>query len=95
MAACAKGKGKKNKRPPWPLLLVEWYKGGGGGAKRGKEGRMEGSLPLRAVISVRRALHYVRGTPRCPKSWMEPFPLLDGRPSGKAEPVLLMAPLEK
>ena len=64
--------------------------GWGVGAKQGKEGRLEGSLPLRVVTSVRTVLDYIRGTEHRPKSWMEPFPLLDGTPARKGELILLI-----
>ena len=39
----------------------------------GKGGRLEGSLPLRIVTSVRTVPDYVRGTRHRPKSRMEPW----------------------
>ena len=51
---------------------------------------MEDSLPLRIVTSVRTVLDYVRGAGHRPKSWMEPFPMLDGTPGGKGELHLLV-----
>ena len=55
---------------------------------------MEGSLPLRVVTYVCTLLDYVRGNGHCPKSWMEPFPLLDGTRAGKGEPILVTVPPE-
>ena len=84
-----RGEEEEEEDTPYPLLLVEWDMDGGG-TEGGKEGRLEGSLTIRVVTSVRTELHYVTGTGHRPRSWMEPFPLLDGTPPGKAELIVLI-----
>ena len=58
--------------PPAPTLP------GVGQDRREGGGRPEGALTLRVVTSIRTVLDYDRGRGHRAKSWMKPFPLLDG-----------------
>ena len=92
MAASAGRKKKKKKSAPCPYSSWTGTGTGGGGGRGGTEGRLEVSLPLRIVTSVRTVLDYVRGTGHRPKTCMEPFPLQHGAPAGQGELVLLIVP---
>ena len=61
------------------------------GVREGWE-RPKGALPLRILMPPRTLLEYVRGTAHHPKTWMKPFPLLDGSPAGQGELILLIVP---
>ena len=63
----------------------------GSGIGEGGE-RPKGALPLRIVTSPRTLLDYVRGTGHRPKTWMKPFPRLDGSPSGEGGLILVIVP---
>ena len=56
-------------------------------------GRPQGALPFRIWTLPLTLLHYVRGTGLCPKTWMKPFPLLNGSPAGKGDLIPLIVPL--
>ena len=63
----------------------------GAGVGEGRE-RPKGALPLRIFRSPRTLLDYVPRTGHLPKTWMKPFPLLDGSPAGQGEVILLIVP---
>ena len=50
------------------------------------------AMPGKDCTSPRTLLDYVRGTGHRPKTWMKPFPLLDGSPAGRGTLILLIVP---
>ena len=94
VAPSAMGQRNKKKYAHAPSPYSSWsatgYAGVEGRWDRG--GRLEVSLRLRIVTSIRTVLDYARGTGHRRKSSIEPFPLLDGTLVRQGEMVLLIVP---